>query len=1403
MKSRTSILSNGHFPGLHRPEPMPTWSTRSFPVSELNTSQPNGAATALVSADDQAPTWRPSTRFHDMFDRQCLRLGPDAPSHPALDYGSVVISYAELAAQSNQLARFLHAEGVEIGDHLAVLLDRSQLGPASVLALSRLGVSYVPLDAGFPETRIAHIVADSGVTGILTQRRHLHLFKNLSVPVVAIDDYLDSIRRYARDIFEPDGLRNAPDPTAYVIYTSGTTGLPKGVPIRHSSICNFLDVASSAYGYRQEDRVYQGMTIAFDFSVEELWVPLCSGATVVPASSDRQLLGRDLQDFLAGKHITALCCVPTLLATIEPDLPDLRFLLVSGEACPQELIDPWFSDGRRILNAYGPTEATVTATWSVLRPGEPITIGGPLPTYYVVVLDPDMPLALAPGQEGELCLAGVGLSDGYLNRPEQSEQSFIDDFIGLPNNPSGRIYRTGDLGRINSDNEIEYLGRIDTQVKIRGYRIELGEVESVINSVPGVGQCVVEPFTPSGSGTKLVAYLTHDSSAEAPDLTLLDRQLRSQLPAYMVPSFYETLEELPLLPSTKVDRKALPPPATNRFVDNTQPSVRPANHIESQLEQALAQLLQMDQVSVTANFFEELGADSLTLASFANRIREDLGVRTISMKQLYQNPSIAQLSPLIQASQSAGTKDSNQRETVTQTRSPLLGQSPGPQVHIPSRRSHLSVAALQLVAYILFALVSLIGISEIFSFIDRADGAIGLYLAAVIAGLTSLVSSSVALVIVKWISVGSFDCDPIPIWSLRYFRFWLAKQAITLNPLNLFVGTPAYNSYLRLLGAKVGPGAVILARPPVCTDLVSIGNGAVIRQDCSFQAYKAERGLIRPGPILIGDNALVCDATVLDIHTSIAPNGQLGNSSALLQGQEIPDRQVFHGSPAEPTTTSYDRVEPLTHSPWLRWVSGPLRFLSVSLIGLPLILLTMTGAVRITRSLANSLTDGSSTGAAQALLGTAAVTTILFLGSIVVGLVSVTLVPRALQRFVKANQVHPLFGLQYMLARAITRFSNSPRFNIILGDSSLILQYLKLLGFQAKTAVQTGSNFGSDQRHHSPFLCKVEGETIASDGLVFLNNEYSSTSFISREVSLPPSTYIGNFVQVPANAAIGPNCLIGTKTAVPLEGPVRSGVGLLGSPAFEIPRSVERDLTINRYDDPQIRDDRIRLKLRSNLLSLALYLARSWILAFTGIQLALLLKGTIQPNTGLAALDRTLPFLVSLVFWVPAAAGFMVLTERLTLRFRPLKPLYCSLYDQRFWAHERFWKSNYNGFARLFNGTPFKPLLLRGQGIRIGSMLFDDGASMSEPTLISIRDNCTLNNRSWIMCHSLEDGTFKSDRVRVGQSCTIGVGAFVHYGTVMGADAVLAADAFFMKGSVAQPGTYWAGNPATEVAPLE
>jgi amino acid adenylation domain-containing protein len=429
----------------------------------------------------QEVRWREGERFVDVFEQRCDALvAAGHGDHLAVDAGDAQLTYPQLDGLANQLARFLLGQGARPGDRIALLFDQPVHSYVAMLATLKLHAAYVPLDAGFPPDRLAFIVQDSGVSRVLSLTHLRPHLDDVTATVVCLDEVNPLVSAEANNRVT-DAERGQPvDELCYVIYTSGTTGRPKGVAVEHASICNFVRVASEVYGIRPDDRVYQGMTIAFDFSVEEIWVPLATGATLVPKPPGSSLLGADLWEFLHTRGVTAMCCVPTLLATLEDDLPGLRFLLVSGEACPEDLVARWHRNGRRFLNVYGPTEATVTATWTPLHPDRPVTLGVPLPTYSVVILDPGDLKAVPAGELGEIGIAGIGLAAGYVNRDDLTGRAFVPDFLGIADNPSGRIYRTGDLGRVTDDGEIEYHGRIDTQVKVRGYRIELTEIESVV-----------------------------------------------------------------------------------------------------------------------------------------------------------------------------------------------------------------------------------------------------------------------------------------------------------------------------------------------------------------------------------------------------------------------------------------------------------------------------------------------------------------------------------------------------------------------------------------------------------------------------------------------------------------------------------------------------------------------------------------------------------------------------------------------------------------------------------------------------------------------------------------------------------------------------------------------------------
>ena len=1334
--------------------------------------------TVLTSAaPDQTARWHQGERLDQLFEERCDRLREEGlDAQLAVDAGETVLSYLELDGKANQLARHLLECGARPGDRIALLFDEPWRAYVAMLAVLKIRAAYVPLDPGFPPDRLKYIVGDADVAMVLS----LSHLKDLLPEVAAQTVCLDHVQAHV-DAEDPERIDSADmggtaDELAYIIYTSGSTGRPKGVAVEHASICNFVRVASAIYGIESTDRVYQGMTIAFDFSVEEIWVSWMAGATLVPKPGGPSLLGAELAEYLQEKNISALCCVPTLLATLDEDLPGLRFLLVSGEACPRDLVLRWHRAGRRFLNVYGPTEATVTATWALLDPDRPVSLGVPLPTYSAVILDPDGSRALPPGESGEIGLAGVGLARGYVNRPDLTEQAFIPDFLGIGNNPSGRIYRTGDLGRINADGEIEYFGRIDTQVKIRGYRIELTEIESFLLQLPGIAQGVVQTFSPENGSVELAAYFTLRQDAESVDAHDIRQMLRTRLPGYMVPAYFEQLESMPMMASGKVDRKKLPRPTHRLSVAGNGAYTAPATAAEEALAKQLGAVLGLDKVSTDAHFFNDLGADSLLMAHYCARIRKETDLPPAAMQDIYKHPTVRQLAECLEAMRiEAGLEPAVPAADLV---------APAAAPRVSSLRYGLC-GAVQLLFFLGYTMYAAWLLVFGYEWASGGSNLVEMWLRSVGFGAAMFLILSVTPILFKWLLVGRWKPGQIRLWSLDYLRFWAVKTLTRANPLVLFAGSPIYVLYLRLLGAKVGKGAVVFSRKvPGCPDLLTIGDNTVINKGASILCYRAHGGVIEKGPVTLGSNVLVSERTTLDIGASMGDDSQLGHASSLQSWQAVPAGQVWHGSPAARTNTNYLRVPAAHCSTRRRVIFSLLQLFSRLVLVLPVAILGLAAL------LPSYLDSGHlQLGALEFFLDVMAITLVLFIGGLIIGLFFVLVVPRVLNRFLKPDVVYPLYGWHFSVHRTITRFSNLGVYKNVFGDSSYIVHYLKALGWDLGKVQQTGSNFGPTLSYESPFLNSVGTGTMASDGLNMMNADYTNTSFRLSRVQIAGRNFLGNNITFPIGARAGENCLLATKVMVPIDGPVRRDVGLLGSPAFEIPRSVQRDA---QFDDLKIAEAMERLlpsKNRHNIVSMVLYLAVRWFLLYVA---ALTGAVAVTAHTFLGVLAISGAMLGLMLFRI----FFMALVERSVMGFRRLKPQYCSIYDPHFWRHERLWKL-LGGAA--FNGTPFKPVIWRLFGVKIGKRVYDGGLNMPEKTLVTIGDDCTFNEGNHVQGHSMEDGTFKTDYIVIGNRCTIGVDGWVNYGVTMHDGSSLGADAMLMKGEDIPEGATFSGNPAREV----
>jgi non-ribosomal peptide synthetase-like protein len=1373
---------------------------------------PFSAGHVLIGAGSgQGTRWRAGERLEHLFEERCDLLRAEGPhGHPAVDADDAVLTYDELDATANRLARHLLAGGVRPGDRVGLLFDRAVHSYAGMLAVLKINAAYVPLDPGYPSDRLSYIVGDAGVRTVLSLAHLRDHVRGTGAEILCVDEAEPLIaERPGHRLTDAEKGLPAGD-LCYIVYTSGSTGRPKGVAVEHSAICNFVRVAGEVYGIRRSDRVYQGMTIAFDFSVEEIWVPLAVGATLVPRPSGAALVGAELGGFLRDRRISALCCVPTLLATLDRDLPGLRFLLVSGEACPQDLVARWHRPGRRFLNVYGPTEATVTATWTSLHPDRPVTIGVPLPTYSVVILDPVEDRALEPGRSGEIGIAGPGLAVGYVGRDDLTRRRFVPDFLGIEPNPSGRIYRTGDLGRVNADGEIEYHGRIDTQVKIRGYRIELSEIESVLSEVPGIAQAVVGTYEPEPGMVELVAYYTcHNGNGNGHGnghgvhgsgngnggvhhanghRERLHRRARERLPGYMVPAYFEELDVIPMLPSDKADRKRLPVPKGPRsMAASGNGHSAPATATERLLAGTICEVMRLEHVPADAHFFEELGANSLLMARALAALRERTGTAALSMADVYQHPTVRKLATMLDALAPEPAGPAPERPA---------GADPGRATAVgrwPRRTSrYVMCGVLQLLLFLGTVYLSAQVVLG-YGWVIGASGIAELYLRSAAYGCVFFGFLCVLPVLAKWALVGRWKPCRIRVWSLNYVRFWTVKTLIRSSPLMLFAGSPLYVLYLRMLGARIGRGAVVFTRTPVCTDLISVGAGAVVRERCAMSGYRADDGVITTGPVTLGAGAFAGEQTVLDIGTSMGEGAQLGHASSLHASQAVPAGERWHGCPARPTGsgTDYMPIPGARCGTLRRFFYGFMQLLVMLAVSLPLTVVVLVEVFTHAPVLERVIgPHPAGLGSAVFYLDALAMSLVLFFGGAIAGLVLLVTVPRLLGLLVRPGRVYRLYGIHFWAQHAVKRATNSKFYTLLFGDSSYIVPYLRVLGYRfARPIVQTGTNFGTELRHHSPYRTTVGSGTMVSDGLSIMNADYTGTSFRVADVRIGARTFFGNNIVLTPQSAIGDNLLLGTKTALPVDGEPREGIGLLGSPPFEIPRSVERDRAFEHLETGAEFRRRLAGKNRYNLGTMGLFLLVRW---FGFFVVTLLWTTSEEIFQGARSLAIVTAVLTSLVFTVVYAA----LAERAVARFRSLRPRLCSIYDPYFWWHERLWKLS---GPTPFNGTPFKNLVWRLQGVRMGRRVFDDGCQMPERTSVTIGDDATLNAGCTVQCHSLEEGVFKLDRIVLGAGCTLGVESFIHYGVHVGEDATVDADSFLMKGEEVPPNAVWRGNPAGQI----
>ncbi len=792
--------------------------------------------------------------------------------------------------------------------------------------------------------------------------------------------------------------------------------------------------------------------------------------------------------------------------------------------------------------------------------------------------------------------------------------------------------------------------------------------------------------------------------------------------------------------------------------------------------QTLADLLGRENVSPDSDIFDDLGADSLLLAEFCTRLRESAYAFAPSMRDVYQHRSITALVTHM-------TSD----ELDTQNELPFVKQSTD---HQPaSRAMYLLVGVAQAVSLIGIAIAAGAATALGHSWTAAAEGAVATYQRSVAFGLLFLLGWAALPIAAKWTLVGTWKAQRFPLWSWRHFRFWLVTTLIKFSPMAIFVGSPIFLWWLRALGARIGRGVVYLSRQvPVCADQLTIGDGVVVRADAIIKCYRAVDRSIEIGPVHLGSNSFVGVGAVIDTNCWLGEGAQLGHASTLIPGQRVPDGAHVVGTPAvNATDFDYLDVEDAAVDPGANPQARRFGYSVAQLVVLFLVSLPATTMLPLALfRLPVAPTDLRSIEDAARLLLFAAM---VYFGGIVALFVTAVFTCRICARAFEPGVAYPLYGWRYAVHRFVSRVTNAPVLTRLVGDTSYVLHYLYALGFGVKLTDQTGANFGTAIKHDSPYFVRVGAGTMVADGINFANTDYSSASFQVGEVRLAVQSYVGNNIVYPPQAKTSNNCLIGTKTMVPLDGEVRENTGLLGSPSFAIPRTVDRDVEFHADSNEELRA-KLGDKDRHNRHSIALRLATRYIATLSGL-------GFVTYGVGWFADHGALVSALVVPAMVIVAWTFNISIERLLVRIQPLRPTICSMYELESWRVERFWKLNWN--PAVLNGTAMKGMAWKLLGVDIGKQVFDDGCSITERTLASVGDYATLNSATALQCHSQEDAVYKADRIAVGRRCTLGTGAFVHYGTRVDDGTALMTNTFLMKGTSTGPGSIWGENPAREL----
>ena len=1288
------------------------------------------------------------------------------PSHPCMIAGEVTLTYGEVDAMACGVARGLIRSGCGPGDVIGLWMPRGSELLIAQIAIAKIGAAWLPFDADAPVERIAVCLADASAKALLADEGFASKAEGCAPCAVvtcgALVDPHDSAQIDAR------ALGASPDLPAYLIYTSGSTGTPKGIVVTGRNICHYLRSANEVYGICAQDVVFQGASVAFDLSMEEIWIPYLVGAALFVASSSTLGEVDKLPEVMEAAKVSVLDTVPTLLSLLPRDISSLRLIILGGEACSPSVAAKWWRPGRTIFNSYGPTEATVVATVAEVRPASPVSIGKPIPNYSCYVCDDALNL-LDRGVEGELLIGGPGVARGYLNREALTSEKFIaNPFDADGSDPV--LYRSGDAVIMDAAGDLLFRGRIDDQVKIRGFRVELGEIESRLAALTGVNQSAVVLRSDDGI-EQLVAFVVPEEGAD-PQPKLLRGGLRAALPPYMIPARFETLARLPRLASGKIDRGSLKqaPLSAQKLDGDEQEAAR--NETEATLLEAAKKVLPPQPIPFDADFFTDLGGHSLIAARFLGLVREHRDLSTLTLQDVYAARTLRGMAALLDERAERRTPGRD----LTFAPPPLL-------------RRFLCGAAQAIALPFILGLMTAQWLGVFVSYMLLTDteasllqetiSLLGVYVVINLATLAIAIAA-------KWLIIGRTRPGRYPLWGAYYFRWWLVQRIESLTHMKWLQGSPAMRWYLSALGCKVGRDAFIGDIESGALDLVTIGAGASLGSKVRLDNARVEAGELVIGPIAIGADAYIGSSCVIEENVVIEEGAELRDLTALGAGSFVGAHEIWDGSPARKADEiDPSSLEPAAHASSSRRFSQACLYILLLLVVPPIGLLPIFPAFWVFDRIDDTLQLGGVDQFSYMMsIPVIAWPTAFVLVIVTVGFIAVTrwlILPRVREG---RYSIHSWFYLRKWTVALMTEITLETLSSLFA--TIYMRAWYRLMGAKIGKDAEISTNLAG--RYD---LVEIGEKCFIADEVVLGDEDVRRGWMRLEKFRTGARVFIGNDAVAPPGADIPSGALIGIKSKPPANDLMREGDTWFGAPPMKLPvrQRFDPGNAAWTYEAP-------RWKKLLRAVFEAVHISLPTMLFITFGTWAVEIFG-----------DRLIQGKYGQVFWLFTAASFVIsLASTLIVvaikwvtmgRYEPVtKPMWS------FWAMRTeavavmYWGLAGKVLLEHLRGTPFLPWFMRLFGAKIGQGVWLDTTDITEFDCVRIGSFTAINATSALQTHLYEDRMMKVGRVSVGDFVSIGANSTVLYDAKVGDFARLGPLTVVMKGEGIPDHSEWFGLPA-------